>query len=223
MKITPALLALAPLLAGCAATSAHYPDAVARSPAVLSPPGAGVSGPGTPRVHLQLEPPDSTLPEVELREVAGWEEKAFRTEGPMATMSGTRLVPGSQGICPIPCGAIIDGRGDREFFFGGPGIRPSSHFTLASEGGDVLIKVRPSSGVQWRAGETLTVVGAPLALFGTILLTATLADNPDSPAVPVTTVFLGTSAALLTAGIVMMATGGTKYSLQRLQSPRLRP
>jgi hypothetical protein len=126
LKLAPTLvagvLATLPLvLLGCG--SSAY-DGRPRTPAVLFGPGAGVPGPGTPRVHLRLDPPDSTLPEVELREVAGLEEQAFATDGPMGSWRGTRLVPGSVGVCPVPCGAIIDGRGDREFFFGAPASAP---------------------------------------------------------------------------------------------------
>ncbi|MEP7119677.1 MAG: hypothetical protein ABJE95_02160 [Byssovorax sp.] len=215
-------LAVAPLVVGCA--SSGY-DPTPRRPAVMWPPGQGTPGPGAPRVHLQLDPPDSTLPEVELREVAGLEEQTYGASGPMGGSSGVRLVPGSITVCPIPCGAILDGTPHREFFFGGEGIRASKHFHLENETGELTIKVKPSSGVQWKAGEGLTIAGSPLLFFGTILLANWLGSKGvgSKPVPAPIIVFTGASAALVVSGIAMMLTGGTTYSIQRSAPPRTAP
>ena len=220
LKLTSSILgsALFSLLVGCA-PSAY--DGGPRTPTVLWGPGQGAPGPGTPRVHLELDPPDSTLPEVELRQVAGLEAQLVSGGGPMASWQGARIVPGSIGICPVPCGAVINGRENRDFFFGGQGVHVSSHFQLGNEGGDILIKVHPRSGVQWKAGEVLTILGSPLLLLGTIVLTNNLIKGADSTAPA--TVFTGTSAALVAAGIVLMVTGRTTYSIHRAWPPRTGP
>lgn len=213
-------LTVAPLLVGCAPS--QY-DPRPRPPAVMWGPGQGTPGPGAPRVHLELDPPDSTLPEVELREVSGLEEQTYGTSGPMATSTGIRLVPGSIRVCPIPCGAIIDGTRGRELFFGGEGIRTSSHFHLENETGEIVIKVNPSSGAQWKAGEGLAIAGGPLLLFGTIMLAGIASTDSHARSLEPAGIFAGSSAALLTAGIVMMVTGGTKYTIKRAPPARIAP
>lgn len=88
-----------------------------------------------------------------------------------------------------------------------------------------MIDVRPSSGAQWKAGEGLAIAGGPLLLFGTLLIAGIESGNADrstkqSTLIPAI-VFTGTSAALLIAGISLMVTGGTRYSLTR--APQGRP
>ncbi len=203
------------LLAACSAST--Y-DGAPYTPAILAFPGAGIPGPGTPRVHLELDPPDSGFPEVELREVAGLQEKVYSYGGARGGVQGVRLLPGSLGVCPVPCGAIIDGRLGREFFFAGSRIRSSSHFHLENESGELLIKVKPGSGIQWNAGEGLVIAGTPLAIFGTILLAAqgSRSDHSSFGTVAPAAVFTATSGALIGAGILLMLTSGTTYSLHRI-------
>ncbi len=168
-------LVLAPLIAGCATSQSIELPSPPVGPVPLVP------GPGTPRVHLQLNPPDTSYPGVELREVAGWEVEEYTRSTQISTTKGTRLVPGSRGLCPVPCGVIIDGRGDHEFFFSGPGIHPSEHFQLATETGDLLFKVNPGSQGQWRAAEFTTIAGVVLFVIGSgVLALGAASGSQDS-------------------------------------------
>ena len=209
-------LVLAPLIAGCATSqSAELP---------IGPwgPLPFVPGPGTPRVHLQLDPPDTSLPGVELREVAGWELETYHTNTPVSSISGTRLVPSSRGLCPVPCGVIIDGRGDHEFFFSGPGIHTSKRFQLAYESGDLLFKVHPGSQGQWRAGELITVGGSGIMVIGAALLTVVAlkgsSSNGGERFIPSASI-LGLGTVLVGVGVTLLRTGGTTYSFKRMQVP----
>jgi hypothetical protein len=208
-------LVLAPLFAGCATSQSIELPSAPVGPVPLVP------GPGTPRVHLQLNPPDTSFPGVELREVAGWELQEFKTSTQISATSGARLVPGSRGLCPVPCGVIIDGRGDHQFFFSGPGIHTSKHFQLATESGDLLFKVTPGSQGQWRAGELTTVAGGGLLVIGAGVLT--LASVEDSSVhkkgrfIPGASI-LGLGAALVGVGVTLLLTSRTSYSLQRTQA-----
>lgn len=209
-------LLLASLLAGCTTTQNIQLPSPPVGPVPLVP------GPGTPRVHLQLNPPDTSYPGVELREVAGWELEEFKRSTQVSTTIGTRLVPGSRGLCPVPCGAIIDGRGDHEFFFSGPGIHPSEHFQLATESGDLLFKVSPGSQGQWRAGELTTIAGVGLWVIGSVVLgvggASGSSQSSDSRYIPGASIF-GMGALLTGVGATLLLTSRTSYSLQRMQPP----
>jgi hypothetical protein len=208
-------LVLAPLIAGCATSQSIQLPSAPVGPLPLVP------GPGTPRIHLQLDPPDTSFPGVELREVAGMQLEAYRSSGPIHTVSGMRLVPGSRGLCPVPCGAIIDGRGAHEFFFSGPGIHTSTHFELANQSGDLVFKVSPGSQGQWRSGELITVAGSGLSVFGGVLLTVAAANgklDEAKAAIPGASV-LGLGTVLVGLGVTLLLTSRTTYSVQRVQGP----
>lgn len=213
-------MALAPLITGCATRWTADPPSAPQGPLPLVP------GPGTPRVHLQLDPPDTSYPQVELREVAGWELEQYWTSTPVSTISGTRRVPGSRGLCPVPCGVLIDGRGDHAFYFSGPGIRTSKYFQLWNESGDLLFKVSPGSQGQWRSGELVTVAGGGLSVLGGALLTGVaLGDGQRNGGAGIIAsgATLGLGTVLVGVGVGLLLTSRTTYSIQRIKAPLLAP
>src|SRR5256885_11585556 len=58
----------------------------------------------------------------------------FRSiQGRSGSASGTISVPVARRWCVAPCDREVNGRLDQEFFFTGPEVSDSAHFTLAGE------------------------------------------------------------------------------------------
>ena len=124
---------------------------------------------------------------------------------PVAGSKGRRDRQEAVQVCAEPCDQAVDGRGGHAFVVGGVGLVPSRSFRLAQERGPLTLRVRPGPRPLWWAGWIVGAVGlgAALAGFGA----ATIGDGE---AARIGFGVTGAGAALLSAGVIMIAFGRTR-------------
>jgi len=156
--------------------------------------------PGVPRIHIATEDP-----RVQLRRY-NW----AATTGD-ARSGATSL---AEIVCRAPCDEVIDGRRGEEFFFGGTGVSPSSHFQLFDKQGDLTAEVKPGSRLKRTGGLVSLFIGAGFATGGGLLLADDAAGTGNVSHLGVAGgVALGIGAVALIAGAVLFASGETDHTL----------
>ena len=153
---SPLALASVLLVAGCAAGRGGGAPVRVMLPQPPSPEPV-LPGPGTPRVHVTVEP-TSALRAVELHQLVGLDLIPYSIHGRYGSASGTIETVVGRRVCAPPCEVVVDGRRGQEFFFTGPGISESSRFRLGREAGDVSFIVKPGRSTVQAVGVSLTGV-----------------------------------------------------------------
>jgi hypothetical protein len=187
-------------------------------------------GPGAPRVHVTVAP--GSAPGVELRQLLGWEVIDYNIQAPSGSAngampaaagdSGAKTVAVGRRVCEPPCDRAVDGRRGEEYYFAGPGVTESSHFTLAGESGDVSFTVRPGRSSVARAGVVLAALGGITAAVGTTVTLLFAAGGDYSGGSSPTggtlgpPIAMGVGAAVLGAGIALVLMGKTTYTRTRV-------
>lgn len=134
---------------------------------------------------------------------------ASTNSGSTTTMTAVRAGVALRSVCQAPCGEVIDARAGYPFFFGGDRMPLSRPVYLNYAEGDVSAEVRPGRLGLLMGGVFSVSYGAVGAITGGALL----AVSPDRLAKP-GGILLGSGAALLVAGIVMVVYGRTRYRLR---------
>ncbi len=196
------------------AVNVQAPPAEPPPPALPPPPQPGWTPP--PQgviVHIKSDDPSKPLT---LRRV----DSDFSGAGPMfgygqgGPTYGVLAISGNVNsvVCLAPCGGRVTGPTGQEFFLGGDGIRPSSHFMLPSTG-TVYINASPGSQVGFTVGMWLVILGAAFAITAPF---AVVGGNSTPDGGTLTTYgwgSLGGGLAALAIGIPLMVNGRTTYSI----------
>jgi len=209
------ILLLALLLAGCAAARGGRAPTFVLLPEHVAAPPPTDPAPGIPRVHIVISGASSP---VELRRITGWELVPYNLQSARGSVEGSAVLPLSQRVCMAPCGAMVDGREDRVFFLGGPGIHASELFSLGGATGEVTFRVHPGSETAYQAGVPLTFVGAGGAALGATLLVLAGAFHGRG-LVDTGVVVASAGVGSLVAGIELWTSGTTTYTVAPLPPP----
>lgn len=185
--------------------------------APLAMPDAQAS-PGAPRIHVAL-PPNSSQ-QVELQELRGVELRPMSIQGPDGGVRGMTAWSIGRPVCGPPCGRIVDGRHGQEFYFAGPGVSESAHFTLTRETGDLFFTVRPGHAAAEKAGTALTGLGAAGVVVSTAILIAASTGALRAPTQRDPAVVVGVSSAVLGAGLALLLAGRTTFTVRREAATR---
>lgn len=119
-------------------------------------------------------------------------------------------------VCEAPCDRVVEGRADHQYFVEGAGVPRSGPFDLG-ETGSWKIVVDPGSSAQRYAGIPLAVFGGVGAVVGSALMVGRAFDDGyDDGLFLGGGVSLAVGLAVLTTGIVLMATSGTGVEVHRL-------
>ncbi len=181
------------------------PPAATAQPPVPNP-AAPESGRGLPRLTIQTR---SRRPVHIFTAGDSPMVTATTNSGSTTTTTAVRGGVALRSVCQAPCGEVIDARAGYPFFFGGDRMSLSRPFYLNYAEGDVIADVRPG-----RIGLLLGgVFAVSYGAVGTLTGGALLAVSPENLAKP-GGILLGSGVALLTAGIVMIVHGRTRYRLR---------
>ena len=119
-------------------------------------------------------------------------------------------------VCVVPCDTVIDGRAGHAFSLVSDAFPQPPDFVLAGMTGDVALHVEPGSNDKGTWGRVMIVPGALGFLAGAVWVplgfTNTVQEEPGSKAASVSVLVGG--AAVLAAGIALMATSGTHIRLE---------
>lgn len=168
-----------------------------------APPEPQLGAPGVVRLHI-----DSPVP-TQLIEHAGTTVGAYGGYGVVLTS----LRP----VCVAPCDRVIDGSRGQGFTVTGPFPTPSM-FEFSGMRGDVTLSVQPGSIGKRTGGAWLAILGGTSFLTGIIMLPVSLNRTTTSlrdAAIGMTAV----GGAALVAGIVLIATSGTKLRFDQGGAP----
>jgi hypothetical protein len=147
-----------------------------------------INGVGYVSPRYRRDPTDHSLPMSEVGEVSITVERA---------------------VCVAPCDQEVLDDG-HEFFLAGEGITPSSRFLLGPYNA-VHINASPGSSTLRGAGAAFTTIGTIAAVLGTCFLP--VATDGNRTVAGVSGGLLGSGGAALAAGIPLLVTGSTKYSI----------
>jgi hypothetical protein len=118
----------------------------------------------------------------------------------------------ARAICDAPCDQDVPRGWGTRFFLGGEGITPSSHFTLDPQAPRLTIKVSPGSLVRTRLG-TAALITAAACLFVSVLTLPAGGVGHNDGALIAGGTLLTTGSLLVGAGVPLLITGKTKYSI----------
>lgn len=193
----------APAAPGALPIMRQMPTLTLLSPG-LAAPDAHPDRPGLVRLHI-----DADAPRVELRRVGGAAIARYSVYGNSITPNYITLYTT---VCKAPCDAVIDGRDESTFFFGGPGVTDSSNFQLTERRGDVRAHVKTGNASRHSAGYWTMVFGGSAAA-GTGLVLALAGSNMGSTQQAVYGGITAAGVVALAAGIYLFATSSTNYEL----------
>ncbi|AKT44066.1 hypothetical protein [Chondromyces crocatus] len=180
------------------------PPVAPRGEPASPPPGT----PGIVKLHIEANKPNIGLYEV-------------TASGVIVGMRGSASVVMARLACVAPCDKLIDGRAGQTFYFDGNDINTSGGFRLEGQTGRFVARVDAGSAGARTGGVWLTSAGATGILAGGLTLGIGAATddgtpgNPGAAMVPIGGVALGVGAALLIPGIILIATTGTSFTLER--------
>jgi hypothetical protein len=128
-----------------------------------------------------------------------------------------------QVVCTSPCDRVVDGSRGQAFAVGGNGVTAAGPLYFKDHQGPVTLRVEPGSAWARWGGITSITLGATTAIVGAVVLGVFAGGSHDAdpanglpdyhPSLVPGGVTLGVGAAVLAAGIVLVATSGTKVDV----------
>lgn len=116
-------------------------------------------------------------------------------------------------VCTSPCEHLVDASSGQLFTIGLEGAPSSDPFLLDGHGRHVTVDVDPGDDGMLLAGQLMLGPGIGAAAVGGFLL-AISASDPATDVLPTSVVLLGSAAALITAGVVLVVVGDTDVEVR---------